>query len=169
MKKLLPLLVVLIILSSTVFAQDVAKVKAEIEKLNKLFSQAMIDNDTEKMMLTYADDIISLPSYQPMVRGIAKVREMSEMQAKSGWKTTHFELKTTDVFLAGNYAIEIGNYDMKMSGPDVPEWPDNGKYVTVYEMQKDGSLKVKIETWNTNTNPWAQMNEEKQEKMERTE
>ena len=93
MKKLLPLLVVLIILSSTVFAQDVAKVKAEIEKMNKLFSQAMIDNDTEKMMLTYADDIISLPSYQPMVRGIAKVREMSEMQAKSGWKTTHFELK----------------------------------------------------------------------------
>ena len=58
---------------------------------------------------------------------------------------------------------------MKMSGPDVPEWPDNGKYVTVYEIQKDGSLKVKIETWNTDTNPWAQMNEENQEKMERTE
>lgn len=166
MNRLFSLLIVFVLISSITFAQDLNKVKAEIEKTNKVLMKAMIDNDTETMMSLYSDDIISMPSYQPMVKGIAKVRELSEMQAKSGWKTTHFVLNTTDVILAGNMAIEIGNYDMKMSSPGAPEWPDNGKYITIYEIQKDGSLKIKVETWNTDTNPWEQMNQDKEEEEE---
>ncbi|MBK7629171.1 MAG: hypothetical protein IPJ23_00195 [Ignavibacteriales bacterium] len=84
----------------------------------------------------YSDDIISMPSYQPTVKGLTKVRELSELQANSGWKTTHFEMNMTDIMLAGNLAIEIGNYNMKMSGPNAPEWADYGKYLTVWEEQK---------------------------------
>jgi ketosteroid isomerase-like protein len=165
MNKLVSFLIAVIIISTSVFAQDVEKVKTKIEALNKVFIQAMLDNDTDKMLSLYTKDIISMPSYQPTVKGITKVRELSEMQAESGWKTTYFVLGTTDVILAGNLAIEIGNYDMKMSGPDVPEWADNGKYITIWEEQKDGSMKIKVETWNTDTNPWQQMEEAKQEEM----
>jgi ketosteroid isomerase-like protein len=165
MNKLVSFLIAVIIISTSVFAQDVEKVKTKIEALNKVFIQAMLDNDTDKMLSLYTKDIISMPSYQPTVKGLAKVRELSEMQAESGWKTTYFTLSTTDVFLAGNLAVEIGNYDMKMSGPDVPEWADNGKYITIWEEQKDGSMKIKVETWNTDTNPWQQMEEAKQEEM----
>jgi hypothetical protein len=56
---------------------------------------------------------------------------------------------------------------MKMSGPDVPEWADYGKYITIWEEQKDGSMKIKVETWNTDTNPWAQMEQTKQEEMKK--
>ncbi len=35
---------------------------------------------------------------------------------------------------------------------DMP-WNDHGKYMTIWEMQDDGSLKVKVETWNTDVNP----------------
>jgi ketosteroid isomerase-like protein len=150
-----------------VFAQDVEKVKTKIEALNKVFIQAMLDNDTDKLLSLYTEDIISMPSYQPTVKGITKVRELSEMQIKSGWKTTHFTLSVTDIIFQGNLVIEIGNYDMKMSGPDVPEWADNGKYITIWEEQKDGSLKIKVETWNTDTNPWAQMEQTKQEEMKK--
>ena len=169
MNKLFSFFIVFSIISSPIFGQDMTKVKAEIEKLNNVFTQAMIDNDTEKMMTLYADDIISMPSYQPMVKGIAKVRELSEMQAGSGWKTTHFELKMTDVIVAGNLAIEVGTYDMKMTGPNVPEWADYGKYITIWEIQKDGSMKMKIETWNTDTNPWEQMNQNKEEEIQKME
>jgi ketosteroid isomerase-like protein len=41
-----------------------------------------------------------------------------------------------------------------MPGNDKP-MNDAGKYVTIWEKQKDGSLKIKIETWNTDSNPWA--------------
>lgn len=167
MNKLFSFIIAVIIISTSVLAQDVEKVKTKIEALNKVFIQAMLDNDTDKMLSLYAEDIISMPSYQPTVKGIAKVRELSEMQAKSGWKTTQFDLSITDIIVQGNLAIEIGNYNMKMTGPDVPEWADNGKYITIWEEQKDGSLKIKVETWNTDTNPWAQMEQTKQEEMKK--
>jgi hypothetical protein len=50
---------------------------------------------------------------------------------------------------------------MIMNPPDLKEeWPDNGKYITVWEVQDDGSLKIRVETWNTDINPWVNMNEE---------
>jgi len=169
MKKSIFTIFSLVLLVSSMYSQDLNDVKARIEKQNKVFTQAMLDNDMEKMLSMYTDDVISMPSYQPTVKGLAKVRELSEQQMNSGWKTTHFVLTTTDVILAGNLAIEIGNYDMKMSGPDVPEWPDNGKYITIWEIQKDGTPKIKVETWNTDTNPWAQMEQSKQEEMKKVE
>jgi len=167
MNRLFSFFIALIIVSSSIFAQDVDKVKARIEEMNKVYTKAMIDNDVEKMLSMYTEDIISMPSYQPTIKGIAKVKELSEMQAKSGWKTTEFILSITDIIVQGNLAIEIGNYNMKMSGPDVPEWADYGKYITIWEEQKDGSMKIKVETWNTDTNPWAQMEQTKQEEMKK--
>jgi hypothetical protein len=35
---------------------------------------------------------------------------------------------------------------------------DHGKYVTVWEKQKGGALKIKVETWNSDINPWEQGN-----------
>jgi ketosteroid isomerase-like protein len=157
MKKFSGILIVTLVFSTILLAQDVEAVKAKIEKINKMYEKAMLDNDMEKMLSMYADDIISMPSYQPTVKGIEKVRELSEAQMKSGWKTNKFVLTTTDVLMGGNLAIEVGNYDMVMSGPQMPEWKDNGKYLTVWEIQKDGSLKVKAETWNTDHNPWQEM------------
>jgi hypothetical protein len=51
----------------------------------------------------------------------------------------------------------------------VPEWADNGKYITIWEMQKDGSIKIKVETWNTDHNPWEEMQQMNQEEMKKME
>jgi ketosteroid isomerase-like protein len=164
MQKISTFVLGVLILSSVLFAQDVAKVKAKIEELNKVYTKAMLDNDFDKMLSMYTEDIISMPSYQPMVKGIEKVRELSNEQKKSGWKTTHFVLAITDVIVAGNLAIEIGNYDMIMAGPNMPEWADKGKYITIWELQNDGSTKIKVETWNTDSDPCAQMKESESKK-----
>jgi hypothetical protein len=29
--------------------------------------------------------------------------------------------------------------------------------MTIWEMQDDGSMKIKVETWNTDVNPWEEM------------
>jgi hypothetical protein len=34
---------------------------------------------------------------------------------------------------------------------------DNGKYLTLFEIQQDGSLLIKVDTWNTDLNPWEAM------------
>jgi ketosteroid isomerase-like protein len=60
----------------------------------------------------------------------------------------------------GNLIHEIGTYKINASMPGM-EKPidDHGKYLTVWEKQKDGSLKVKIEMWNSDVDPMAMMNQ----------
>ncbi len=161
MKKLLIVFVVLF--GTILFAQSESEIRAKVDAMNKELVQAMLADDMTKMMTFYTDDIISLPSYQGSIRGIDAVKKQGEENMKMGWKVKSFNIKTTDIILQGNLAIEIGNYDMDMSGPGVESWPDNGKYITIWEIQSDGSLKIKVEMWNTDNNPWAQM-EQKESK-----
>jgi len=161
MKKLLMVLLMLFITSSALYSQDDSDLKAKFNAMNEKFAQMMIDDDFQGLIKWYADDIISMPSYQPMLRGIDELKKADEMHKQSGVKTTAFTLETTDVIETGNYAIEIGTYTitMKIPGMDMP-WTDNGKYMNVWELQDDGSYKMKADTWNTDNNPWADMNKE---------
>lgn len=46
-------------------------------------------------------------------------------------------------------AISMPNMDKPME--------DHGKYLTIWEKQKDGSLKMKVETWNSDVDPMSMM------------
>jgi len=64
------------------------------------------------------------------------------------------KLQTDNVLTDKAYVIETGHYDISMQMPKM-EQPlnDKGKYITVWQRQSDGSLKILVETWNTDTNP----------------
>ena len=162
MKKLLMVLLLLFITSSVLYSQDDSDLKAKFNAMNKEFAEMMVADDFQGMIKWYADDIISMPSYQPMLRGIDALKKADEMHKQSGVKTTAFTLATSDVIEAGGYVIEIGTYTitMQIPGMDMP-WSDHGKYMNVWEVQDDGSYKIKADTWNTDTNPWMDMQKEK--------
>ena len=161
MKKLLIVLLLLFITSSVLYSQDDSDLKAKFNELNKKFSQMVVDNDLEGLLSYYAEDPISMPSYQPMLRGLDAMRESHKQQHQMGMKVTAFEITATDVIVEGNIAVEIGTYtvSMQIPGMDIP-WADNGKYMNVWEVQDDGSYKIKVDTWNTDNNPWTDMNKE---------
>jgi len=143
------------IISIQIPAQDMDEMKKNIEDWNKQFSEAMMNGDNEKMLTFYADDIISLPSYQPMMEGKEALKNAMMMDENSGNKFTKFQLSSKKVLLQGNLLVDIGTYDMSMDimGMDAP-YNDQGKYVTIYEKQDDGSWKIKVDTWNSDNNPW---------------
>jgi len=147
---------ILFFVHQILFAQNAEELKTKIDQLNKVYSKAMIENDVKTMMSLYTEDIVSMPSYQPMIRGLETLRELSEQATNSEWKTTKFDLTTKDIIPAGNLVIEIGNYQMNMTGPGVPEWSDKGKYITVWKIMDNGDLKMRIEMWNTDNNPWME-------------
>jgi ketosteroid isomerase-like protein len=79
---------------------------------------------------------------------------------KAGWKCLAFEPTTLKVIPNGNLITEIGKYKMSMSMPGMDKpMDDQGKYLTVWEKQKDGNLKIKIEIWNSDVDPMAMMHE----------
>jgi ketosteroid isomerase-like protein len=156
--KLAGIFVVALIMTINTYSQKSDDTKAKIEKLNKDMAQAMIDGNSEKTLSLYASDAISLPNYKKMVEGIDAIKMSNEEMIKSGMKVKTFETTTLKVTNCDNLVIEVGTYKMSftMAGMDAP-MSDNGKYITVWEKQKDGSLKIKIETWNTDNNPWEHM------------
>jgi ketosteroid isomerase-like protein len=140
------------------FSQTPAEYKTKIEKINKDMLKNMLEGDMEKNLSLYTADAISMPSYEPMHDGIAAIRKANEEMTKSGMKITSFEPVTLKVLVNGNMITEIGTYKISMSMPGMENaMDDHGKYLTIWEKQKDGSLKVKIETWNTDVNPMSMM------------
>jgi len=162
MKKLnvlsVSLLLAILSTASVGFSQSVADYKAKIEKINKEMAQNMLEGNTEKNLSLYSADAISMPSYEPMHEGIAAIRKSNEEMMKSGMKITSFEPVTVKVLVNGNMITEIGTYKMSMTMPGMDKpMEDHGKYLSIWEKQQDGSLKVKIETWNTDINPMSMM------------
>jgi ketosteroid isomerase-like protein len=157
--------------TSIAFSQSSAEYKTKIEALNKEMAKNMIAGTSEKTLALYSDDAVSLPSYEPMHDGIAAIKQANADMVKSGWKCIAFETTTLKVLPNGNMITEVGTYKMSgsMPGMDKP-MDDHGKYVTIWEKQKDGSLKIKVETWNSDVNPMSMMktaDQGKKDKMEK--
>lgn len=151
-------MIVALFAAITTYSQQSAKdYQLKIENLNKEMVKYMLEGNLEKSLSLYTTDAISLPSYEPLHDGIAAIRKASEEMAKLNYKVTLFEPTTLKVIPDGKLITEIGTYKFKMTMPGMDQpVEDHGKYVTIWEKQADGSLKVKVEIWNSDINPMEQ-------------
>jgi len=149
------LLIVLTIFGNQSFAQnDIDKLKSEIDALNSKMIKANIDGDMETIASIYTNNVIHMPNYAPMVKGKETMLEREKESHDAGYKMLAMNLTIKDIIPSKNLVIEIGEYAISMTIPYMSHpIADKGKYITVWERQKDGSLKIRIETWNTDVNP----------------
>ena len=154
--------------AGTVYSQSNPEYKTKIEALNKEMAKNMMEGKSEKSLSLYTEDAISMPSNEPMREGLAAIRKANEDMLKTGVKFNSFEPVTLKLFVYGNMITEVGTYKISMSMPGMDKpMDDHGKYLTVWEKQKDGSLKVKIETWNSDVNPMSMMKTGDQAKLDK--
>lgn len=153
---MLTLVVVLFTVTNGI-SQSNEKYKAQIEKINKEMVAAILSGNAEKSMSFYTNDAISLPNYEKMLEGKDAIRKSNEAMTKAGWKVVAFEPVTLKVMSCDKTITEIGTFKISFSMEGLTKpIEDVGKYITIWEKQADGSLKIKIETWNTDTNPMEQ-------------
>jgi len=159
MNKLFLFLFAILFTTTLIQAQDTAELMKKIQAMNDESAKKMVSGDETGMWAIYSDDVISMPSYEPMMKGLDACKESYKKMFESGMKMTAFKSTVTDILLSGNFVVDIGTYEITMMLPQMGDqpWSDHGKYMTIWEMQDDGSLKVKVETWNTDTNPWMEM------------
>lgn len=154
--------------ASAVYSQSNSEYKTKVEALNKEMAKNMLEGKSEKSLTMYTEDAISMPSYEPIHEGLAAIRKANEDMLKSGVKFNSFEPKTLKVFANGDMITEVGTYKINISMPGMDKpIEDHGKYLTVWQKQKDGSLKVKIETWNSDVDPMSMMKTSDQTKVEK--
>jgi ketosteroid isomerase-like protein len=138
----------------TIRAEDWNKVKQTIEEMNNKMEKELVEGNVEQLITYYTEDAISLPGFEPACRGIAEIKQKAEEHNQQGFKVTSADFKTTDVIGSGDIAVEVGEWNMTITMPGSGSpMNDTGKYVTVWQKQADDSWKIKVETWNTNSNP----------------
>jgi ketosteroid isomerase-like protein len=153
------------IIGSPIFAESTLdKTKKAIEDINATLVKASIAGDLDTIFTFYTDDIMYMPNYGPMIKGIAAVRNHEETMRAAGLKIHTMDFTVVGVWTCGNLVYEVGKYTISLTAPGTPEAvSDQGKYFTVWEKQPDGALKIKLEIWNTDMNPWEMMAEKKTE------
>lgn len=136
------------------FAQSNAELKASIEKINKELAAAMLSGNIEKSLSFYTVDVISMPNQGKMLEGKEALKKSNEEMKQSGVKVVSFEPVVLKVMSCDKTITEIGTYKMALTIPGQSDpIKDHGKYITVWEKQTDGSLKIKLEIWNTDVSP----------------
>lgn len=148
-------LIVALMTTMTIYSQQTSNAyQTQIDQLNKEMADNLISGNFEKSMDLYTKDAILMLPYENMREGADAIRKGLEDMSASGVKFTSFEPKTTKLIPEGNFVIEIGTIKMTLTSPGSSQ-PINeqGKYVTVWEKQSDGSLKIKVDTWNSDSNP----------------
>ena len=130
-------------------ADAAAQARAAIEATNLKFAAAMVKGDAAAAAGMYTSDAVVMLPNQPAMQGLAAIQAgIAGMLKDVAVKT--FTPKTSDVIVAGEYAIETGTFEWLMQAKaGGPAMPDKGKYLTVWKRQADGGWKVVRDINNT--------------------
>lgn len=122
---------------------------SELRTINNDMAQALIEGDSEKSLSYYTHDVISMPNHSEIMMGIDRIRTANAAMIAFGIKVSRFNLTTVKAFTCDSLVMEIGYYEITLKVPgSAGENIETGKYVTIWQRQMDGSLKIKTELWS---------------------
>jgi uncharacterized protein (TIGR02246 family) len=122
-------------------ATDVGAVRQAIETTNARFADAAKRGDTAVVGAIYAEDVVVMMPNEPAHRGRdAALKSFASAFTRAQVK--EFNIKTDDVQVGGDLAVETGNYEMTLQPAGGAEIKDKGKYITVWKRQADGSWRI---------------------------
>lgn len=128
---------------ATLLDPDSAAVQQAITAANARFVDAFKRGDAATLAANYTEDAVLMAPGMTAWEGRAGISQgFTGFVSQFGFVDAR--LVTKDVILAGDYAIERGTYAWTLhpksgTGADVV---DNGKYLTVWQRQADGSWKI---------------------------
>jgi ketosteroid isomerase-like protein len=131
--------------------------RAEIEKLTTKFAKAVTDKDFAALGTLYEERGRFLPPGGPMVEGPAAIQAAIQKIVERGVQA--LDLKAVDVVEASDFVIEIGRTTLTIQPPGVMslilllmgkrKLTKYGKSIVVWRRQKDGTLKIWADTFNS--------------------
>ncbi|MEN6578510.1 MAG: DUF4440 domain-containing protein [Phycisphaerales bacterium] len=130
--------------------------KAIAEDTGNKAEQCFLSGNVDAMLQYYCDDVISMPNFHPMVRGKADLKRKTEAILASGLKFESLESTTVEVQGSGDLVYEVGTFRQAILIPGTEEpLEQNGKYITIWKRQPNGELRIAVEMYNSDTDPYA--------------
>jgi len=138
-------------------AQKVDEYRKKVEEINMQMRAALLAGQAEASISFYAEDAVSMPDGGSMSIGRDAILKTNSEMMQSEWKIKEYETNTLQLLHSGKHITEIGTFRLAFQGPGMPEpAEESGKYVTVWEIQENGDLKIKVEIWNNDPKPEEQ-------------
>jgi ketosteroid isomerase-like protein len=128
-------------------------VRDEVAALNEAFGKAASNQDIAELVSFYAPDARMLPPNAPMAEGRDAVRGVLQSYLDAG--ANSLELQSVDVLEEGGLVVDVGRYVLGIQPPGADPIQDQGKYVVVLRRQGDGSLKIILDSFNSDNPPPA--------------
>lgn len=120
-----------------------------LEQLQKRVDAAIIGGDVETYVTLITADAVLMPPNAPPIIGREAIREWSRSNAKA-MVFQAYEPSDDELTISGDWAFRRATFTMTLAptsgGPDVQ---DTGKFIIIYQRQRDGSWKVARDIWNS--------------------
>ncbi|MEP6945941.1 MAG: SgcJ/EcaC family oxidoreductase [Acidobacteriota bacterium] len=154
MKKYLLALVVITFAAISLAAQTnmqtnagsdkLADAKRAIEKGNAQWSEGWLKGDAAMVAAIFSDDGVQLAGSGKIIKGRQQIKERQKSAMAGADPGVKVTVTTTNVWLDGDTAYETGKYKYEYTDKGKPG-TDEGKYVTIWKHQKDGSWKLSMD------------------------
>ena len=120
--------------------------RKEIDAVDKQWQEAFKSGDAAAVARFYKEDGRILPPNAEIVEGRAAIEQFVKgflaMNAK-------LSFSAFAVHESGNLAVGVGRYELQFEPEPGLTQKDSGKYIVVYERQKDGSLLLIEDMFNS--------------------
>ena len=123
--------------------------EAAIRQADTEWAKAAQTKQVDAWMAFYSDDATVLPPNDQSATSKGTIRKSISDLLSLPDLSISWEPAKVKVARSGDLAYSYGVYQLTFAGPDGKPVRDRGKYLEVWQKQKDGSWKCAVDTWNS--------------------
>jgi uncharacterized protein (TIGR02246 family) len=126
---------------------------AEVNAVAQAFHDGVANQDAAALASIYHADGRFLPPNMAPCEGRPAIHAAMQLLLDMGARS--LDVEPIDVREAGDMTIEYGRYTLGLEPEGAEAMTDVGKYVVVHESREDGSTKILLDIFNSNSPPAA--------------
>jgi ketosteroid isomerase-like protein len=154
MRYFLPILVVALLVATIIVPVSRKPIEASqkltVEALKQLeaeFMQTAMEKGSQGYMSYYADEAVEVPNGAPLIRGKAEIAKGMGFLDNKDNRLTWTPLGG-DISASGDLGYTYGTFEFRSKDKDGTAHVENGKYTSIWKLQKDGTWKVVLDMGN---------------------
>jgi uncharacterized protein (TIGR02246 family) len=121
-----------------------AEARQAIDAGNRQWSEGWAKGDPAMVAAIFADDGVQLAGNGKIIKGREQIKERQKTAMQGADPGVKVTVTTLNVWLDGDTAYETGKYKYEYTEKGKPG-VDEGRFVTVWKRQKDGSWKLSMD------------------------
>jgi uncharacterized protein (TIGR02246 family) len=122
---------------------------AQVDAVAQAFHDGVANQDAAALASLYHDDARLLAPNMEPAEGQSAIQAAMQQLLDMGARS--LDIEPIDVREAGDLTIEYGRYVLGLEPAGAEAMTDVGKYVVVHETREDGSTKILLDCFNSNS------------------